>query len=439
MGSEWGTRPLKNCGKWLSVGTPSKSRADYWDGHIPWISAKSLKSFFVTDSDERLTEAGLEKGGRLVPKGTILFVVRGMSLADEFRIGITKAEITFNQYLKAVIPSEGIDSRFLFYAIRSVTPTIMGMVDEASHGTRRLQTQRLEELPIPIPTLPEQQTIASILGCLDDKIDLNRRMNQTLESIAQSIFKSWFVDFDPVRAKAAGQEPVGMDAETAALFPDGFEESDLGEIPRGWRVVPIQSVVEKVFDGPHATPKAAEDGPVFLGIKNFTGTSLDLRETKRIGWHDWPKWTKRVTPQTGDIVFTYEATLGFFALIPPELQCCLGRRVALIRPKAELRNSHFLLHSFIAPPFQDLLRAHVNPGSTVDRILLKDFPGYPILYPDQALVEQYQQIAVPIWSKLHTNQKQSATLASIRDTLLPKLLSGELRVPDAEKIVAEVA
>ena len=194
-------------------------------------------------------------------------------------------------------------------------------------------------------------------------------------------------------------------------------------------------MVAGLFDGPHATPPEAASGPVFLGIRNFRPTSLDLSDIRYIAEDNYAGWTKRVVPQQEDIVFTYEATLGFFALIPPHLRCCLGRRTALLRPRDAANNAYFLFHWFVAEPFQAFLRAHRQPGSTVDRIWLKDFPGYPVLLPSSKLVAAFNRLAKSMWSEIHNRQFASRTLTALRDALLPQLLSGSLRVPAAMRLV----
>ena len=160
-------RPLGECGKWLSGGTPARSNPDYWHGEIPWISSKSLDRFYVTDSDERVTEAGAENGTRRVPEGTILFVVRGMSLANEFRVGITQRNVTFNQDLKGLTTHDDVDPLYLAFALKAKEPIVMHLADSTSHGTLRLQTDVLEQLLIRIPPLPEQREIARVLGAWD--------------------------------------------------------------------------------------------------------------------------------------------------------------------------------------------------------------------------------------------------------------------------------
>ena len=298
-----------------------------------------------------------------------------------------------------------------------------------SHTTRnQIPITAQRQLQIVLPPLAEQKAIAAVLGALDDKIELNRRMNATLEVMARALFQSWFVDFDPVRAKLDGRKPDGLDKPTAALFPAAFQDSALGRIPRGWEVKRIEEVVEGVYDGPHATPPISDTGPIFLGIGNLTGTALDLSDIRHINEDEWARWTKRVTPKAGDIVFSYEATLGFFALIPPNVRCCLGRRLALIRPLAHDGFPHFWLHQFASLPFQQFLDQHAIQGATVNRIPLIAFPSYPVLNPPSELKAVYEQYAEPLWQCIHANQAQSRTLAALRDTLLPKLLSGALNV-----------
>ena len=300
-----------------------------------------------------------------------------------------------------------------------------------------MNRNHLHTAQICLPPLEEQIRISEIDRALNDRIDLLRQTNTTLEAIAQALFKSWFIDFDPVRAKGEGREPDGMGAATAALFPAEFDESTLGLIPKGWSASEIRDVVEGVYDGPHATPPEATHGPVFLGIKNLTGTALDLSDLRHIAEENWEQWTRRVTPRSGDMVFSYEAALGLFALIPPGLRCCLGRRLALIRPLAESGTPHFWFHQFIAAPFQQLLSKHTIQGATVNRIALKEFPSYTVLHPSHEVRQAFESIAAPLWARIHANSQQALDLAALRDTLLPRLISGKLRLPEAQAQVED--
>jgi type I restriction enzyme S subunit len=144
-----------------------------------------------------------------------------------------------------------------------------------------------------------------------------------------------------------------------------------------------------------------------------------------------------VAPQPHDIVFTYEAALGLFALIPPKLKCCLGRRMALIRPLLENGCPHFWFQQFIAAPFQKIINERCIHGATVNRTPLTEFPDYPVLTPPLPLRAHFEGVASGLWGKIHALTDQSRTLAPLRDTLLPKLISGELRIPEAEKLLEQ--
>ncbi len=331
-----------------------------------------------------------------------------------------------------------IAPKYLFAALRS--SLVQSQIENLHVGTMipHFKKGDFGKLSIPVPDASAQIKIGDFYFEVSRRIALLRETSATLEAIAQALFKSWFVDFDPVRAKSQGLAPAGMDEATAALFPDGFEESALGLVPRGWRFAPVGDLVEGVYDGPHATPPESEDGPVFLGIKNLTGTGLDLGEVRHISESDFGQWTRRVLPCAGDIVFSYEATLGFFALVPPGLHCCLGRRLALIRPRRNAADGHFFFHQFIAAPFQRLLERHTIHGATVNRIALKHFPSYLVMDPPPEVKAAFDATVAPIWARIHANQAQAQGLAELRDALLPRLISGQLRLPDAEAI-AEAA
>jgi type I restriction enzyme S subunit len=270
---------------------------------------------------------------------------------------------------------------------------------------------------VPDLELEVQLAISQFIGSLDDKIEQNRQTGRKLEELARAVFKAWFVDFEPVKAKAAGATAFpGMLPETFATLPTRFTDTQLGPVPEGWRPVSVGDLVEDIYDGPHATPPESHDGAIFLGIKNLTGTRVDLSDIRRINETDWPRWTKRVEPRADDIVFTYEATIGFFAIIPPNLRCCLGRRMALMRPKAGV-SARYLFHYAISNRFQQLLVERTVYGSTVNRTSLLEFPKYPILIPTGALM----------WSSMHAGDAESHKLATLRDYLLPRLLSGRVR------------
>jgi len=173
--------------KWVSGGTPRKSRMEYWGGTIPWMSAKSLKGLFARDSEDRVTPLGARNGARLVPQDSVLFVVRGMSLASEFRCGIATREVTFNQDLKAIIPTGQVHPHLLLLFLRSLHEEMLRLADEASHGTKRLQTNVLQGLGLPLPSYAQQGELARPLSSLVERQQNNEEENNTLSQLRDTL------------------------------------------------------------------------------------------------------------------------------------------------------------------------------------------------------------------------------------------------------------
>jgi type I restriction enzyme S subunit len=178
---------LRDAARWYSGGTPSTTEPSYWNGNIPWISAASMKSPWIDSSDRMITRLGADNGTRIVPSGTILFVVRGMSLKSEFRIGITQRDVAFGQDCKALVTNKGIDAIYLFYSILCRTEQILGLVDEAGHGTGRLATDRLAALKIALPSDAEQRRLVSKLRPLAELAAARQRENRSLAELRDTL------------------------------------------------------------------------------------------------------------------------------------------------------------------------------------------------------------------------------------------------------------
>ena len=174
---------LKDCGRWLSGGTPDTGNPDYWGGEIPWITASSLRGRYLSTSVRRLTPAGARAGSRIVPRHTILFVVRGMSLKKEFRVGMAVRPVAFGQDCKALVPVDGVDSKYLLFALEAAENSVLRMVDEASHGTGRLQMSLLGSLRVRIPPLEQQREITAILDTIDETVHSNKEHLQKLREL----------------------------------------------------------------------------------------------------------------------------------------------------------------------------------------------------------------------------------------------------------------
>jgi len=411
----------------ISYGIVQPGKQD--DAGVPIVRVNNIRAGRLLTNDVMRVSAEVEAGYRRtrLRGGEILLSLVG-TLGECAVVPASLAGWNVARAVAVIPLRDGIDADWVAMCLRSaeVQSLMHGWATTTVQATLNLRDVR--RLPILLAPEPDRSDITRAVRLLDDKIEQNRRTGAKLEGLARAVFKAWFVDFEPVKAKAAGATAFpGMPPETFAALPTRFIDSALGRVPEGWSPSPIGDFVEDIYDGPHATPPESTDGAVFLGIKNLTGTRIDLGDIRRINERDWPRWTKRVEPRADDIVFTYEATIGFFAIIPPGLRCCLGRRMALMRPKAGVR-SRYLFHYTISDRFQQLLAERTVYGSTVNRTSLLEFPKYLILMPTPALVTGFDSVVAPLWSSLHASDTESAKLATLRDYLLPRLLSGRVRV-----------
>ncbi len=276
----------------------------------------------------------------------------------------------------------------------------------------KLALFRIKDIRVPVPPPREQRAIAHILGTLDDKIELNRRKNETLEATARALFKSWFVDFDPVRAKSEGRQPEGMDAEIAALFPDGFEDSELGEIPKGWGVDTLGNVLELAYG---KALKEADRRPGPIRVYGSNG---------QVGWHD-----ERLVDGPGVVVgrkgkpgvVTWVAT-SFFPI----------DTTFYVITKAACRSVRYLFYALRQQDLPSLAADSAVPGLNRNLAYLNQ-----ILIPGSQILDALDGQIKPLYSKVQANEEESSTLATLRDILLPKLLSGEIRLKDAARAAPE--
>ena len=318
----------------------------------------------------------------------------------------------------------GNDAKFLYYLLHTFRLNDW----RTGSGQPLLNQTIISQISATIPSLSEQRRIAHILGTLDDKIELNRQMNETLEAIARAIFKSWFMDFDPVRAKMEGRLPVGMDAATATLFPSAFQDSPLGKIPKGWEVVSLPEAIEV---NPRRVLKKGTTAP-YLHMQNLPTQGHRPRDWIHREFSSGTKFINgdtllaRITPciengKTGFVDFLDEGEVGWGST-----------EYIVLRPKPPLpvEFGYYLARS-------DNLRVfaiHNMTGTTGrQRVPASCFDYYQFPVPITPIAQRFSEIVQPLMEKIRVNSEQSRTLSQIRDALLPKLLSGEIRVDDVDK------
>ena len=330
----------------------------------------------------------------------------------------------------------GNDERFTYYFLKSID------FKRYNSGSAQPSLNRnyIHPITVRVPPLPTQRAIAHILGTLDDKIELNRRMNETLEATARAIFKSWFVDFDPVRAKLNGQKPPAMDEKTAALFPDEFEESELGKIPKGWDIQSLQELTSAIGSG--ATPRGGSKVYIDEGIALVRSQNVYDCEFRWDGLvHITPEAAEAlagVTLEPEDILFniTGASILRTCIVDPAVLPARVNQHVARIRARKPVSSRFLHLHLVRREMKESLIG--LNAGATREAITKGHLQSIRLVAPPDKIYAAFDLVVGPVHTQVQNNLRQSALLCSLRDTLLPKLLSGELRVADAEKIVEDV-
>lgn len=297
-----------------------------------------------------------------------------------------------------------------------------------SSGRQRVPIDALSHCDVAIPPIKEQRAIAHILGSLDEKIELNRKMNETLEAIARAIFKSWFVDFDAVRAKSESRDP-GLPKEIADLFPDGFENSELGEIPKGWEVKALPDIIEI---NPPRSLRKGEEAP-YVDMKNMPtqGHRPSAWITRPFGsgmkFVNGDTLLARITPclengKTAFVDFLSEGQVGWGST-----------EYIVLRPKPPIPDYYGYLLAR-DERLRDFAIGNMTGSSGRQRVPADCFSKFLISVPPKELAEVFGKMVSDLQTAVKAKDEESATLTALRDALLPKLISGEIRVKDAEKV-----
>jgi len=420
---DWPTVKVEEIAQKVGMGPFGSSIrvSTFVDDGIPVISGQHLNNARLSDSEynfvtpehaEKLKNANVYRGDVIFTHAGNIGQVTYIPETSKYqRYVISQRQFYMRCNRAKVIPE------FITYFFKSPQGQYKLLANTSQSGVPSIAqpVSYLRTIEITLPPLPEQRAIAHILGTLDDKIELNRRMNQTLEAMAQALFKSWFVDFEPFRDQ-------------------GMQDSPLGEIPAGWRVGRLSEFCKTQYG---YTASAIEEpvGPHLLRV-------TDINKQNWIEWDKVPYCEitdgdiAKYRLEVGDLVVARMADPGKSAIIEQPIEAVFASY--LVRLKAESLTHAYFLYGFLkSQAYADYSEGAMGGSSVQKSMNAKVIVDVDLIIPPQQALEIFLKRVLPLRKRLVANIEQAATLASIRDTMLPKLLSGEIRIKDAEKFVEE--
>ncbi len=402
----------------------------YTESGVPVIRGSNLAlgtSRFVSDEFVFVSQETTNRLARSLCRPLDIVFTKKGTLGQT---GLVPENGPYEQYLlssnqmKLTVDSRLADPLYVYYFVSSPESTEKIIRDSEATGVPKTNVTYLRDFPIALPPLPEQRAIAHILGTLDDKIELNRRMNETLEAMARALFKSWFVDFDPVRAKAEGRDP-GLPKHIVDLFPDSFEDSELGEIPKGWRVGKV---------GEFATLSRDSINPAEFPDEVFDHFSIPAFDE---GWR--PKTELGVRIKSNKFVVLSNAVLVsklnpripriWLPVVRDNRRAVCSTEFLATLPRTAISREFlysFLSSDFFGGVFETLV---TGTSGSHQRVKAEGLLAMNTVIPAEPVIHQFTNVARPLLTRVNHARERSDTLASLRNTLLPKLISGELRVP----------
>ena len=379
----------------IGGGTPKTSESSYWGGEIPWLSVKDFGTDrkYVYTTEKTITKEGLENSStKLLQKDDIIISARGTIGA----MAMIVCPMAFNQSCFGIRGNELVDKDFLYY----LTKTKIAELQKNSHGSvfETITRDTFAKLNCNIPTLKKQKDISFILSSLDNKIEVNRRINDNLEQQAQALFKSWFVDFEP--------------------FKDGeFIESELGMIPKGWRVGTVYEYIDVIYGAPYKSSLFNEDkdGLPLIRIRDLKTNAPQF-------------YTPEILPNTeyieaGDIVAGMDAE--FIPYVWLGEKGVLNQRCCKFKAKNDAISNYYVL--FLIKPKLEYVQSY-KTGTTVSHLGKNDIDKFKFITPSIDVVLAFSKIVSPLIKEVVNRAKESRRLPELRDTLLPRLMSGELKV-----------
>jgi len=376
--------------------------------------------------------------------GDIVVARTGNSTGENYLYRGNEDAVYASYLIRFRINQRAANPAFVWYHMR--TQRWQEFINRSKTGSAQAgaNAKVLGLFPLTLPPLAEQKAIAAVLGALDDKIELNRKMNATLEAMARALFKSWFVDFDPVRTKLDGRKPEGLDGATAALFPDSFQDSVLGQIPKGWEISALGSILDVLETGrrPKGGVSSYKSGIPSIGAESINGIGVfDYSKTKFIPPEFFEKTLSGRIAHFDVLLYKdggkpgeFKPRVGMYGHEFPFKTFCINEHV--FRMRSTKTGQSFL---YFTVSDQRVLSDFANKGgkAAIPGINQPDVKATPIVLPPKGITDAFNARADILCDQILCNAKQSRTLATLRDALLPNLLSGDLSVDKIkERLVA---
>ena len=424
---EWKFIKLGEIGTIITGKTPSTKNEDNFGNKYPFITPRDMdgQKRIVDFTERYLSQQGLESVSKQVLDGISICV--SCIGSDMGKVILARTKCVTNQQINSITSiKEDYDPFFIYYSLKPLKEYFHKIAGGSTMPI--INKSKFSQIEILVPPLKEQKAIAHILSTLDEKIEINKKINKTLEDIAQAIFKHWFVDF----------EFPNEDGEPYKSSGGEMVESELGMIPKGWKVLEMGSIIN-VKDGTHDSPKPVVDGYPLITSKHLMVNKIDFKSANKISETDYNEVNKRSKVHRYDILISMIGTVGNLYLVQNEEIKFAIKNIGLFKTSERLDLYEYIYCYLNTPQIKHYITGRMA-GSTQEYISLGELRKIPVLIPKGRLVNYFKKIVNPIFNKIYILSTEIEKLTDIRDTLLPKLMSGEIRVPlDQEGDCEEVS
>ncbi len=459
----WELVTLKELGQWSGGGTPSKAKPEYWtSGKIPWVSPKDMKMEHIIDSEDHITKVAIEEStAKLIPAGSILIVTRSGILSHTLPVAVTTVPVTVNQDLKALTPKDGVLPEYVAWALRCFAREILNTCSKQGTTVNSIETAALHRFEIPLAPLDQQKQIVAEIekqfSRLDEAVANLKRVKANLKRYNAAVLKAAvegrLVETEAELARRegrsyeAGEQLLQRILETRRSQwqgkgkykePAAPDTIDLPELPEGWMWSTVESICQQIVDCPHSTARFQNAGYPCIDTTWMTTEGLAVERARFVNQTAYQERIARLKPESGDIVFAREGTIGTAIVIPDRMEPCLGQRVMLLRASVYFSNK-LLMHTLHSEVVKAQYRAQAL-GSTVPHINVGDVKLFAIPVPPLAEQERISaeldrrlSLVREVEAQADSNLKRAERL---RQSILSDAFAGKLSIFDKTNSIA---